>query len=248
MTALLLSTIGKDAAKLAREHGLGIEIADFSYAVNMDEDFAYWNAVTTENLCDITNRAFHAPYSELCPAAVDPLALEVTSKRLRQALTLSRSYDIGRMVVHSGYIPKIYVKSWFTDRSVSFWRDFLTVVPQDFALLLENTFEESPDMLLDIVEAVGDARFQICLDVGHAAVAGHAVSVVNWIEAVSPYLSHAHIHNNNLAEDLHAPPGDGSINMRAAIDRILELRPNTTLTAETQDLHSALSWFKVCGY
>jgi len=248
MIDLHLSTIGDGAAALAREHGFGLEIAEFSYAVNMDTDFSRWEAITRENLSGIKHRIFHAPYNELCPAAVDPLVSEVTQRRLEQAYTLMRSFDINRMVVHSGYIPHIYFKDWFVARSVEFWQEYLRDKPADFSLLLENAFEESPDILRDIIEKTCDARFQFCLDIGHAGGAFSKTPVMRWVELTAPVLAHVHIHNNYHTEDIHNPPGDGMIDIQAVMTNIMALRPTATYTAETADLHSAVAWFHHHGF
>ena len=245
---LYLSTIGEGAAALARRHGFGLEISDFSYAANMDADFPHWDAVTRENLSGVEKRIFHAPYSELNPAAFDPLVAEVTGRRLEQAYRLARRYDIHRMVVHSGFVPRIYHRSWFVERSVEFWRGFLGGKPPDFSLLLENVMEDSPDMLMEIVDKTGDGRLKLCLDVGHAGGYFSATPVLGWVEAAAPYLGHVHIHNNNVEEDLHDPPGRGAIDVEAVLVRIRELCPGATYTAETADLLSAVSWLELRGF
>ena len=248
MFDLHLSSVGREAAELAREYGFGIEIAEFSYAANMDTDFPHWDGLTLSNLEGIKRRVFHAPFNELCPAAVDPKIAELTRQRLEQAYNLTRRYKIDRMVVHSGYIPHLYFKSWFTERSVNFWRDFLLDKSPDFSLLLENVMEEEPDMLREIVEKTGDTRFQLCLDIGHAGGHFSDVPVAQWIETAAPCLGHVHIHNNYRKEDIHNPPGDGLIDMKAALIKIMELQPDATYTAETPELRKAVVWFENCGF
>ncbi|MCL1993789.1 MAG: TIM barrel protein [Spirochaetes bacterium] len=245
---LHLSSYGTDAAALARKHGLGIEITEFSYAANMDRDFPRWDELTHSNLAGIQRRIFHAPFNELCPAAVDPKIAELTRQRLEQAYTLTRRYNIDRMVVHSGYIPNLYAKSWFTEHSVRFWRDFLFDKPPDFSLLLENVMEGEPDMLRDIVEKTGDTRFQLCLDIGHAGGAFSNLPLAKWIQTAAPVLGHVHIHNNWRGRDAHNPPADGLIDIKAALAAIMERRPGITYTAETQDLREALAWFESSGF
>ena len=47
---LFLSTIAPDAAEEARRHGLGLEIAEYCTAWNMDEQFEMTHAAVTEEL------------------------------------------------------------------------------------------------------------------------------------------------------------------------------------------------------
>lgn len=68
---LFLSTIAPDAAEEARRHGLGLEIAEYCTAWNMDEQFETTHAAVTEELTGVGRRLLHAPFSELFPCAVD---------------------------------------------------------------------------------------------------------------------------------------------------------------------------------
>jgi sugar phosphate isomerase/epimerase len=243
-----LSTIGENAAELAREYGLGLEIAEFAYAVNMDEDFPRWDSIVRAKLKGIEKRTFHAPFGELCPASADPLIAEATRRRLQQSYETARRYGINKMVVHSGYVPRIYVKSWFAKRSAAFWRDFLASKPPEFTVVLENVMEESPELLLDIAEQTGDPRMLLCLDIGHAGGYFSKTSVLKWIELTAPRLGHAHFHNNYGSEDSHNPPGDGLIDMKAALTRLAELRPDLSAAAETQYPRPAVEWLARNGF
>jgi len=243
-----LSTIGENAGELARQYGLGIEIAEFCYSANMDTDFSHWDGIARANMAQIERRIFHAPCFDLCPAAIEPLLVEVTWKRYKQAYALMRTYGINKMVVHSGYIPQLYIKSWFIEKSVAFWRAFISDKPPEFLLLLENTLEEKPEMLCEIVEQVGDARFQLCLDIGHSGTVSSAVPVSYWVEHVAPYLGHVHVHNNYHISDKHNPPGDGIIDMSIVLNQITQAQPKATFTLETQDLQSSLTWLGTNGF
>ena len=243
-----LSTIGGDAAETAREYGLGLEIAEFAYAVNMDEDFPRWDAIVRASLEGIERRTFHAPFAELCPASADPLFAGATRRRLEQAYETALRYGINKMVAHSGFVPHIYVKSWFAERSAAFWRGFLADKPPDFTLVLENVMEESPDVLLDIVTQTDDSRLQLCLDIGHAGGFFSKTPVLEWIELTAPRLGHVHFHNNYRGDDLHNPPGDGLIDMKAALARLAELRPDLSATAETQQSRPAAEWLARSGF
>ena len=44
---------------------------------------------------------FHAPFAELCPAAIDPKVRQVTMERYRQAVATAQSLGICRLVIHS---------------------------------------------------------------------------------------------------------------------------------------------------
>ena len=54
---LFLSTIDPEAQDLARAYGLGLEIAEFCTAWNMDRDFPQTDALVQRKLAGISRRA-----------------------------------------------------------------------------------------------------------------------------------------------------------------------------------------------
>ena len=74
---LFLSTIAPDAAEEARRYGLGLEIAEYCTAWNMDEQFESANAAVTKELTGVGRRLFHAPFNEMNSDRVSPCMSEV---------------------------------------------------------------------------------------------------------------------------------------------------------------------------
>ncbi|MDR0935521.1 MAG: sugar phosphate isomerase/epimerase [Oscillospiraceae bacterium] len=244
---LYFSTIANDAAEIARENGAGIEIAEFCTAFNMDTEFEIWDDKVRKEMRGIEKFTFHAPFNELCPGAIDPLIVEVARRRYEQAYKLMSGYGISKMIVHSGFVPQMYFENWFTEHSVKFWKEFLADKSADFELCLENTLENSPEMLCNIVKNVNDKRFKLCLDVGHAAVSGAKFPLSNWIERFAPLLSHVHLHNNFGEKDTHNALCDGKIDVAFAIRRVAELAPTATFTIETSEIRASVDWLKSEG-
>jgi sugar phosphate isomerase/epimerase len=245
---ILVSTVAADARDTALEYGLGIELAEFCTAYNMDTDFARWDGAARVNMAGMSPLAFHAPFNELCPAAIDPLVADVARVRYRQAYRLMRGYAIDKMVVHSGYVPMVYDKSYFTDRSVAFWSEFLRRIPDDFTLLLENVMEDAPDMLRDIVLGTGDSRMRMCLDIGHAGTVVSDVPMSAWIDKSSDILGHVHIHNNYRQRDDHNPPGDGYIDVAAALRAVAAKSCAVTFTIESAQGRKGAQWLRDNGF
>ena len=142
---LFLSTIAPDAAEEARRHGLGLEIAEYCTAWNMDEQIETTHAAVTEELTGVGRRLLHAPFSELFPCAVDPKARELAALRYRQAIALARRYDARKIIIHGGFNERLYYPCWYTEQSVGFWKDFLKEDP-GVDIVLENVLEEQPDI------------------------------------------------------------------------------------------------------
>ena len=241
---LCLSTIDANAAALAREEGLALELAEFCTAANLDENLAEWLPIAEARLRLARGEVFHAPFAELYPAAIDPRARQLALDRLEQAYARMRALGLRRMVAHSGYVPRVYFPEWHVERSIGFWREFLAAKSEDFELLIENVLDDTPDLLRDILRGLNDPRAGACLDVGHAFVASE-VTLNKWIEALRPFLRHVHLHDNDGAFDWHAPLGAGRIDIPA----VLESLPETcTITLENMDAAPSLAWLKSHGY
>lgn len=239
-TQLYLSTTAGDAEACAGAYGVGIEIAEFCTAWNMDDEYAATDAALRKKLEGVERRLLHGPFNELFPCAIDPQARALAAKRYRQAIRLARHYGASKVIIHGGYHPWIYYPQWYTEQSVVFWKEFLKEDP-GVELVLENVFETDPAWLAGIVQAVDDERLRLCLDVGHA----HAYSkapVMDWLEVCAPWISHFHIHNNDTTWDLHNPLDQGTIPMTAFLEKAARLCPDATYTLELTEAESSLGW------
>lgn len=237
-----ISTIANDCDKLAKKYGLGIEIAEFCTAANMDEHLEAVRETVLSHFRSADRFLLHAPFNELSPAAIDPLALRLARKRYGQSSGLAQKYGVRRIIVHSGYIPNVYFKSWFIEKSISFWRDFLATFPPDMKIYLENVMEDSPDMLMQIAEGISDPRFCLCLDVGHANTELSKAPLSEWIQVFSKRLAHVHLHNNMGRLDLHNSLENGTIPMARAIRQLEEICDAPTYTLESIDARASVDW------
>ncbi len=240
-----LSTIAPDAAAVAQEYGLGLEIAEYCTAWNMDEKFAGVDPVVQKKLEGISRSTLHAPYNELFPCAIDKRARALAAERYCQASELAKRYGSKKVVIHAGYNPWIYYPVWFVEQSIVFWKEFLQEDP-GVEIALENVLETEPQWLLDIVKGVDNPRFRMCLDVGHVN-AYSKIPVSAWLENWAPYISHFHIHNNagfgtNGTADQHRPLNEGSIHMKELLQRIEELCPEATIALELMKTRSSVEW------
>lgn len=240
MKRFLLSSIDPDAAQLAKRYGLGLEIAQFCTARNIDEDFEKTNAAIRRDLLGISRVVLHAPFNELFPCAIDPKARALAAERYRQAGALAQRYGAEKLVIHAGFQPYMYFSSWFIERSIVFWREFLregTAVP----IVLENVLETEPQWLADIVHAVDSPDLRLCLDIGHANVYS-SVPLATWLDRLAPDIDHFHIHNNHGAWDEHAALCDGDIPMREFLTQALSRCPNATFTLELPESEASVQW------
>lgn len=235
---LFLSTIADDAVQTAREFGLGVELAQFCLAENMENTPPDVQA-SLDAALEVPRRVLHAPFAELCPAAIDPLVRAVTRRRFLQAAALAKRYGAEKMVVHSGFIPLVYYPEWFAPQSAAFWREFLNDV-DGLTLCVENVMETSPDALRQVAEQVNDPRLRICFDVGHAFC--QSGELAPWLDALAPYSSHVHLHNNHGSSDEHLGLPDGTLDMAAVIRQLETLAPQATYTLEVRSARASVEW------
>lgn len=237
---LYISTIAPDALPMARKYGLGIEIAEFCTAWNMDERFDLVDETLKMMLNGISNTTLHGPFNELFPCAIDKKARELAAFRYRQAIDLAKRYGSAKVVIHGGYNGWIYYPVWYTEQSILFWKGFLK---EDLGveIVLENVLEREPAWILDIIKGVDDPRLRMCLDIGHVNAYSN-ISVMDWLEACAPYISHFHIHNNDGTRDQHNALNDGRIPMKEFLARAEELCPDATYTLELMKAEDSVRW------
>ncbi len=234
-----ISTIAPDAAEVARKYGLGLEIAEYCTAWNIDEHFPETDTALREKLMGIPKRVLHAPFNELFPCAIDPKARALAAERYKQAIRLAAEYGAEKVIIHGGYNPRIYYGEWYVEQSILFWKAFLQET--DMSIVLENVLEEAPDMLLAIVKGVNDPRLRLCLDVGHVNAYSN-VPAMDWLKAWTPYLSHFHIHNNDGSCDSHSALMQGTIPMKELLLTAQELCPDATFTLEVMEAETSVKW------
>ena len=237
---IYLSTIADDASKIARKYGLGIEIAEYCTAWNMDDEFTATDASVQVKLDGIERKVLHAPFNELFPCAIDKKARALAADRYRQAIELAKRYGSTKVIIHGGYNPWIYYPVWYVEQSILFWKEFLKEDP-GVEIVLENVLETEPQWLLDIAKGVDDPRLKLCLDIGHVN-AYSKIPLVDWLESWTPYLSHFHVHNNDGSRDQHNALNDGTIPMKEFLLRAEELCPDATFTFELMKDEPSMKW------
>ena len=240
---LYLSTIDPQAHDLARQWGLGLEIAEFCTAWNLDDEFPQTDRKVRRQLQGISRAVLHGPYNELFPCAIDRRARALAADRYLQAIETALRYGIHKLVIHAGFDPYLYFSQWFIPQSVLFFRDFLKDVPGDVELCLENVLEPQPSYLTQIIRQVDDPRLRMCLDVGHAQ-AYSEISPVDWVLEAQDCLSHFHIHTNNGLQDQHGPLFQGVIPMEALLQQIALRCPQASVTLELPQAESSLVWLQ----
>ncbi len=176
---------------------------------------------------------FHGPYMDLAPGGVDERIRTVTALRFQRTMELVPIFCPRSVVFHAGYDDRRYHAhrdEWLSG-SLATWEP-LTRLAEEMGVVihLENVYEQTPEMLLTLIEKISSKNFAFCLDMGHMNVFGEA-PLSEWLDALGSYLGEVHLHDNDGCKDAHAPIGSGTAPFEELFEylRDKEMRPLVTL-------------------
>ncbi|MFC1856618.1 sugar phosphate isomerase/epimerase family protein [Thermodesulfobacteriota bacterium] len=177
----------------------------------------------------------HGPFMDLSPGSADPAILEMTCHRFKQVLPLIPLFKAKKLICHAGYDWKRYgynKEDWVTT-SLETWSWFAKSVSDSGSkLMLENVYEHHPDEISVLFESLNRKFVGFCLDTGHQAAFSRA-SLQTWLDSLSPYLGHLHLHDNDGQKDDHVALGNGTIDFKWLFNYLKETRETPpTITLE----------------
>lgn len=238
----------------------GVEVVDVFHAGNRDPgwkaELGRWLEVLSEVKGPVSVHAAHMGLNHLC---WDAGIREITLARYMSAISLARQAGASLVVFHSLYNPLLAGPDhtrWVA-RSAGFWEDLLPLAEEmNTCFVIENCWEDRPDDIVALLDAVGSPRLKACLDVGHVN-AWSSLSPADWIKALGSHLRHLHLHDNHGRFDEHLAVGQGNIDFPAVFGALahLPVRPESPLSfvlevlnyAETVSSLRALGWSTVIG-
>lgn len=246
---VFVATFSDKATDAIRDYGVGMEINDTCISEMLDgydDPGSELYKMIDKEIADAGPEGLilHGPFTEIIPAAIDPHMKDAALARLDQAYRVCEHYGIRKMIVHNGWIPFMYYKSWQVEKGSAFWKEFMSDKPEDFEICIENVLEDEPYMLQELMAEINDPRIRICLDIGHAhAMTTDDYTVDDWIRVLSPYISHFHLHNNDGTGDTHSAFDDGTMDMESIFDQIDSyLGDEVTFTVEARPAEECLEW------
>ena len=176
----------------------------------------------------------HGPFWDLSPGSLDPLIRRATRHRLEQLFEMVSIFSPIQIVCHTGFDPRHhdgYRKVWM-EHSCETWE---TVVKKcedlKIPLLIENVWENDPNIHLELFSRLDSPYFGFCLDVGHQ----HSFSKTSlsvWLEALWERLGELHLHDNDGTRDAHYPIGRGGIDFRGLFNFLEDVDREPLITLE----------------
>ena len=112
----------------------------------------------------------HGPFMDLSPGAVDDKIREVTARRLLETMELVPLFRPLSVVFHVGYDDRCYQgfrQEWLAG-SLATWEPIARRAEGLGVMVsLENLYEQTPDMIVALLDSLSSRNVGFCLDVGH---------------------------------------------------------------------------------
>lgn len=246
---LYIATFSEFALENIKNNSLNIEFNHICISENLNPN--KYEQTLSEMRDDLLfsgkrKTIIHGPFTELSPDSIDPLAIELTKMRYEQTYAMARELDVNRVVFHSGYMPWLYHESWHIEKSVEFWKKYMNDKPENYNIMIENVFEDNPEIMKKILEKIDDKRVSTCLDVGHANVnKKEGSNIEDWLNILSPFITHVHLHNNYGMKDQHLKIQEGTLDMENLLKKLeKENKEKVTYTIESIDSVNSIKWLK----
>lgn len=150
----------------------------------------------------------HGAFYDLTSASLDPAILDITRMRYRQNLRIASELDARYVLFHLNYLGMCKIPNYrpgWHERQVAFWSSFAAEAEKaGVPVLIENSWEDEPSLIVDILSEVNSPNLMACLDIAHATLYS-SVPIKDWVDAFEPYLFCSHLNNHNGQYDMHWP-------------------------------------------
>lgn len=217
------------------EEGLGVEVTlyDTEWLLNLER------TTTVRRLGDeLAERGVavtaHAPIFDLNPGSLDPFVRKHTRKCWERAIGVSGALGARCVTFHTGYLPLLPPSTFpgWLAQSLEVWERVVELVSDaGMTLLLENMFEPSPQILLDLRSQLEARHVGFTLDVAHAHIYG-SISPESWWPALGESIGAVHLHDTDGFTDDHLPIGEGAIDWKDVFENLFRWAPDATRVIE----------------
>lgn len=231
-----------DFLEFSKTYDAGFEYNDFFLPHILDDprkiDGLIYQYTSLDR--DRSEDTLHGVFLDMCVNSSDPLIYKATDFRIHQSMEIARNLGVKAVIFHTNHIPNFRLKSyreeWVT-KNTGYWKNLMAEYPT-IKIYIENMFDEEPEMLLKLYDALSDEpQFGVCLDLAHAYIASDPLE--NWFDTLLPHAAHLHINDNDGLEDTHHPVGSKNLpwdRYKEAMDRIPEQkRPSVLIEVRNYD-------------
>ena len=183
----------------------------------------------------------HGPIFDLNPGSLDPLIRKHKRRAFEKAIQVASDLGAGGVTFHTGYnplLPESILPGWLS-LSLEIWNRMADLADgTGVALTLENMFEPTPGLLLELAEAVESDSLRFCLDVSHTAIYS-TLGLARWWEEMAPRLRTVHVNDTDGFSDEHLAVGRGTLDFQDVFRRLSGL-PHEPVVVLEMSLDRAL--------
>jgi len=158
--------------------------------------------------------SIHGPFVGIRQTHRDYLLKEAVKKRMQMTYEMAKELKPQVLVMHSGIngdIKKWNLEDFWLEETTNFWKKEIKRYENDgIKIVIENLVEETPEILIELCDAVNSDFFALCLDTGHMNVFSE-LSPSDWTKKMGNRLQYVHLHDNKGESDEHLPIGKGNI-------------------------------------
>lgn len=176
----------------------------------------------------------HAPFHELSIGALDPFIRKASRDKLRMAFDLIAVFQPQSIVCHLGFEENKHgykQEKWFNN-SLEGWQELLSIAKSNKTpIMLENTYELTPQQHRKMLQALDSPYARFCLDVGHTVTFAKN-SWRDWLPELEPWLGQLHLHDNTGDRDTHLPVGQGVFDFEGLVSYLKEKGLSPLMTLE----------------
>ena len=242
----------EESLSLCVEYNLGFELNDYYHPSVLDDEAKCAEIAKFYKGLNAPVLTSHGDFFDVLVFSEDKKIAAISEQRIIQSMEVAKAAGAGAVIFHSNMEPFItaeaYRNNWINKNEEVFRR--ICAQYPSMNVYMENMFDTEPDEIANLAERMTDVEnFGVCFDYAHAFLTNTPLIV--WAEALSPYIKHVHINDNDGKNDLHLALGDGTIDWV----KFLKLRemyfPEASVLIETTPIENqkkSVKYMKKMGF
>jgi sugar phosphate isomerase/epimerase len=239
MDKVLLATYREDLTtfkQIAERYDFGLELQAFSDPATLSNNWPKtlkWHRGVLDDFKGPVG--VHGAFYDLTSASLDPAILEITQMRYLQNLHVASELGASYVLFHLNYLGAYKIPNYragWHQRQIDFWSAFADKASEaGVPVLIENSWEDDPKLITNILAEINSPYLKACLDIAHATLYSK-IDISKWIQAFDPYLICSHLNNHNGQFDMHWPLDRGIVDYESTLHELRELENPPLLCLE----------------
>ena len=212
-----------DSVRAIVETGFGVELW------TSDVNYAPFPPGMVDEICDICQ--------DVTPLTVHTSSLEWHPEAIKTELKTSAKFGASLFIVHPNTLG--FEKRDFPPEKSELLDLFGFAADLGITPALENSGRTGMKMMRRAFDYVGfDSGLRVCIDTGHAhrAALWEKIPGDEYLREFRDLIVELHINDNEGTDDLHLPPGEGTIEWTAIYAEMRKLREDVVLCLEITSL------------